>query len=128
MTAEQLYKIGTALVKVAELTEKLIPLLRTIGEGMLESSDEPKKVTTKSKVKALPAPGPEVIETTTPADEPAKEYTLEDVRAVLAEKSRAGHTEAVRELIAKYGADRLSAIDSSKYAALMADAEVIGNE
>ena len=126
MTVEQLNKIGTALVKVAELTEKLIPLLRTIGEGMLVSSDEPKKVTTKSKVKALPAPEPEMIETST--DEPAKEYTLEDVRAVLAEKSRAGHTEAVRELIAKYGADRLSAIDSAKYAALMADAEVIGNE
>ena len=63
----------------------------------------------------------------TQAEEPAKEYTLEDVRAALAEKSRAGHTEAVKELISKYGADRLSAIDPSNYAALMADAEVIGN-
>ena len=123
MTAEQLNKIGTALVKAADLVEKLIPLIRTIGEGMLGAADEPKKVTAKSKAKALPAPEPEVIEA--PADEPAKEYTLEDVRAALAEKSRAGKTDEVKALISKYGADRLSSIDPSNYAALMADAEVI---
>ena len=123
MTAEQLNKIGTALVKAADLVEKLIPLIRTIGEGMLGAADEPKKVTAKSKAKTLPAPEPEVIQA--PADEPAKEYTLEDVRAALAEKSRAGKTDEVKALISKYGADRLSSIDPSNYAALMADAEVI---
>lgn len=123
MTAEQLNKIGTALVKAADLVEKLIPLIRTISEGMLGAAEEPKRVTTKSKAKALPAPEPEVIEA--PTDEPAKEYTLEDVRAALAEKSRAGKTDEVKALISKYGADRLSSIDPSNYAALMADAEVI---
>ena len=67
-----------------------------------------------------------------PAKAPAKEadsaYTLEDVRAVLAEKSRAGHTEAIKALLNKYGAERLSAVDPASYEALMADAEVIGNE
>lgn len=124
MTTEQQQNIGTALVKVADIAEKLIPLIRSIGEGLLEAGEPPKKVT-KAKAKALPAPEPEVVETQ--AEEPAKEYTLEDVRAALAEKSRAGHTEAVKGLISKYGADRLSAIDPSNYAALMADAEVIGN-
>lgn len=124
MTTEQQQNIGTALVKVADIAEKLIPLIRSIGEGLLEVGEPPKKVT-KAKAKALPALEPEVVETQ--AEEPAKEYTLEDVRAALAEKSRAGHTEAVKELISKYGADRLSAIDPSNYAALMADAEVIGN-
>ena len=37
-----------------------------------------------------------------------KPLTLEEVRAVLAEKSRAGHTEEVRELLNKHGADKLS--------------------
>ena len=32
------------------------------------------------------------------------ELTLEQVRAVLADKSRAGHTAAVRDLLQKYGA------------------------
>ena len=36
---------------------------------------------------------------------------LEDVRAVLAEKSRAGHTAAIRTLLQKYSASKLSAVD-----------------
>lgn len=63
---------------------------------------------------------------------PAKEETkpdlkLEDVRAVLAEKSRAGHTAEVRALLKKYGAAKLSEIDPANYEALLQDAEVIGN-
>ena len=52
-----------------------------------------------------------------------KPLTLEEVRAVLAEKSRAGHTEEVRELLNKHGADKLSEIDPAEYAALLAEAE-----
>lgn len=51
--------------------------------------------------------------------------TLEQVRAVLADKSRAGLTDEVRELLKKYGADRLSKVDPSHYADLMKDAEVL---
>lgn len=54
-----------------------------------------------------------------------KPLTLEEVRAVLAEKSRAGHTAEVRELLNKHGADKLSGIDSAEYAALLAEAEVL---
>ena len=54
-----------------------------------------------------------------------KPLTLEEVRAVLAEKSRAGHTAEVRELLNKHGADKLSEIDSAEYAALLAEAEVL---
>jgi hypothetical protein len=62
-------------------------------------------------------PQPEAI---TPA-EPA--LTLEAVRAVLAEKSCAGHTAQIRSLLQKYGADRLSGVDPGNYKALLADAE-----
>jgi hypothetical protein len=58
---------------------------------------------------------------------PKPELKLEDVRAVLAEKSRAGHTAEVRALLQKYGAAKLSEIDPANYEALMKDAEVIGN-
>lgn len=63
-----------------------------------------------------------------PAPEPAPEekpLTLEEVRAVLAEKSRAGHTAQVRELLIRHGADKLSDIDPARYPALLADAEVL---
>lgn len=51
--------------------------------------------------------------------------TLEQVRAVLAEKSRQGHTAEVRSLLQKYGAEKLSAVDPSNYKALLNDAEVL---
>ena len=51
-----------------------------------------------------------------------KTFTLEQVRAVLAEKSQAGFTAQVWELLNKHGAPKLSQIDQVNYAALMADA------
>jgi len=54
-----------------------------------------------------------------------KPLTLEEVRAVLAEKSRSGHTAEVRELLNKHGADKLSGIAPAEYAALLAEAEVL---
>lgn len=62
-------------------------------------------------------------------DEPAPEapaepvLTLEAVRAVLADKSRAGYTAQIRSLLQKYGADKLSGVDPAKYKALLADVE-----
>lgn len=58
---------------------------------------------------------------------PKPELKLEDVRSVLAGKSRAGHTAEVRDLLQKYGATKLSAIDPANYEALMKDAEAIGD-
>ena len=56
-----------------------------------------------------------------------KLITLEMVRSVLAEKSRAGYTANVRALLEKHGAAKLSEINPEKYAALLAEAEVLGN-
>ncbi|EIJ82103.1 rRNA biogenesis protein rrp5 [Bacillus methanolicus PB1] len=52
-----------------------------------------------------------------------KQITLEEVRAVLAEKSHDGFTAEVRALLQKYGASKLSEIDPNKYVALLKDAE-----
>ena len=60
-----------------------------------------------------------------PKDKQEKALTLTDVRKVLAEKSRNGHTAQVKELLIKYGADKLSEIDPSKYAALLTEVEVL---
>lgn len=55
------------------------------------------------------------------------EIKLEDVRAVLAEKSRAGYTAAIRTILQKYGASKLSGVDPKHYEALLKDAEVLDN-
>lgn len=55
------------------------------------------------------------------------QLTLEQVRAVLADKSRMGFTAEIRALLQKYGAVKLSGIDPANYKALVADAEVLGD-
>lgn len=70
---------------------------------------------------ATPVPAPEKPAETAPP----KAITLEEVRAALAEKSRSGKTVAVKELLTKHGANRLSDVDPAEYAALLAEAEVL---
>jgi len=76
---------------------------------------------------AAPNPAPATKPTPAPADPPPKVITLEEVRAVLAEKSHDGFTAEVRGLLEKYGAQKLSGVDPKHYAALLKDAEVLGN-
>ena len=63
----------------------------------------------------------------TPSQEEPKPIKLEAVRAVLAGKSRDGHTAEVRALLERHGASKLSEIDPAEYAALLTEAEGIGN-
>lgn len=49
--------------------------------------------------------------------------TFVQLRSRLSEISRAGHTAEVKELISKYGAEKLSDIAEADYAAVLAEAE-----
>lgn len=52
-----------------------------------------------------------------------KTYEIEDVRKILADKSRLGHTAKIRKFLEKYGAKKLSEIEPSNYNDLVADVE-----
>ena len=54
-----------------------------------------------------------------------QDITLEQVRAILAEKSRAGHSEKIKALIKSRGADKLTEVDPKYYADLIAAAEAL---
>ena len=71
------------------------------------------------------APEAEPVQKAAPSPPKEPAVTLEQVRAVLAEKSHDGKTEAVRELLQKYGAPKLSSVDPKHYPALLKDAEVL---
>lgn len=77
-----------------------------------------------------PAPAGEA-ESQTPEAEPAppaKTYTREEVRGILAEKARAGFREEVKALLTSRGVKQLSEItDPVALAALVTEAESIGN-
>ena len=57
--------------------------------------------------------------------EDKKSVTLEEVRAVLAEKSRTGKTAEVKQLLTNFGVNKLSELDASKYDELLKETEVI---
>lgn len=105
LAIEELHRCGNALIHVAET---LADLLR--AASAFSGSGEPESNSTVISV---------VNE--------SKPLTLEEVRAVLADKSRAGFTADIRNLLKKYGADKLSEVDPAHYTALLADAEVLGN-
>jgi len=98
LVIEELRNAATALCLVAEN-------LSTLFADQAEQSATPMQTTKKVE----------------------KPLTLEAVRAVLAEKSRDGHTADVRALLEKHGAAKLSEINPAKYAQLLADAEALGN-
>lgn len=60
-----------------------------------------------------------------PAKPPKVSVTIEAVRAVLAVKSQSGKQPQVKELILKYGANKLTDIDPARYEALLQEAEAL---
>ena len=60
-------------------------------------------------------------------EEPVKQYSLEDVRAVLAKKAASGFQDEVKELLGKFNAKKLSDINPDDYGKLLKEAEAIGN-
>lgn len=106
------------LLDVIEDIRSLADSLQAVATALGQSNPEDA---------AAPASAPETPPTPAPADPPPKAITLEEVRAVLAERSHDGYTDQVRGLLQKYGAEKLSGVDPKHYAALLKDAEVLGH-
>lgn len=117
---DELRHCGEILIGISDTLREMFS-----GGGETAEAQETPAARPKGKAKATKVAPEQEPEPEKPA-EPEKQLTLADVRAVLAEKSRAGFTEEVKALIAKHGADRLSEVSETEYAALLADAEVLG--
>ena len=77
----------------------------------------------KTEVEPETEPTPPVAE-----EKPAKVYSFEEVRGILAEKARSGFRAEVKALLTAHGFKQLSDItDPSVFAALVAEAEELGN-
>ena len=60
-----------------------------------------------------------------PAPDTAPAIKLEDVRAVLADISRKGHTKEMKALLTEFGAEKLSEVDPSHYPDLLQKAKEV---
>lgn len=108
---DELKKCGEILIGISDTLKEMFST-REDDEPAQPSKERPRENTPSSE--AVPKPEPKAL-------------TLTDVRSVLAEKSRNGFTSEVKELLIKFGAEKLSEIDPTKYPTLLAEAEVIGN-
>lgn len=102
--------------KMSELSQVLSEL-KDCGKTLINIADSLTEIFSSTDDK------PETL--TTPTEESKPEYSFLDVRKKFSEISRAGHTEALKGLLKKYGVEKLSSVDPSKYATLLADAEAI---
>lgn len=93
--------------------------LKKCGETLIDVSDTLREFFSTPEPDSQPEPE-------TVKEEP-KPVTFEQVRAALAKKTRVSkeNTDAIRELLLKHGAGKLSEIKPEEYAVLLKEAEVI---
>ena len=112
--------VGTCSENLIEISENLISISEKVSV-ISKVIDKP-AIETKAKKSA-----PKQIEAKAePVKEAAKEITFTEVRTILAGKSRAGHTADIKKILVSHGAEKLSEIDPSEYAAIVAEVEVLG--
>lgn len=112
-------RLAEELAELRRCGEVLIDISETLTQMFSTDAAQPEPDTPE----LLPETKPEQGKAETP-DKP-KPLTLEEVRPILAEKSRAGHTAAIKELLKKHGSPNLSGIDPAEYPALLAEVEAL---
>lgn len=110
-----------AAAAVIKDIRSLADSLQALVDAMSENAPAEKPAVKATKPKKIAAK--KVAEEPAPKEE--KPLKLEDVRAVLADKSRKGHTAEVKALLVKHGADKLSDVAPEEYASLLAEVEVL---
>ena len=102
----------------------LIEGLRKLSQDATDIATALEGAEAKARKPDEPAPEPEPIK----AETSARVYTYEEVRAILAEKSRTGYRAEVKALLTAHGVKQRSDVtDPEVFAALVAEAEVIGS-
>ena len=106
MTPDKMQQLGDDLARLASAIAKISAELKSVGYAD-HGSGEP-----ESKDDA-------------PDRQKPKQPTLEEVRAILADRASNGHREAVQALIHKHGAKKLSEIDAAAYQSLIEEASAL---
>lgn len=108
--------MSEALLMVAEGYEKIAAGIRKMAEEGQDDQKKKTKTVKKAEVKETPVAD-------TAKDEPG--IDRKTVRTFLTEKSRAGKTSEVKNLISQFGYDKLSDVPDEKLAELYQKAQVL---
>lgn len=104
-----------------DMTPENLEKLKVFCEDTKAAPDKkPAAKTTTSKATKTKAEAKEQESTTEePKTSETKNITLTDVRAVALKLSKAGRSDLLKEIFAKFGATKLSEVPEDKYADLM---------
>lgn len=106
-----------------ELTGSLKTLVQAMKADETEVAEDKTADTPDEKKEQETDKAKEPIEEAKPE---VKNYTLEDVRQALSEKSGAGYTAEVKALLERHGGSKLSQIKQEEYASIMDEVKQIG--
>ena len=111
-------ELSLVLDELAKCGESLIQISNDLKEIFSATADpEPEKDKTAKAKKKEPDLAPE-----------KKALKLEDVRAILTEKTRAGYTNGIKSLLKKHGGSKLSEVPPEEYEALLQEVEVLDHD
>ncbi len=102
------------LLDVVEDMRSLADSIQAVADAMMQSE-------------AQPDTAPKAAETSKPVSKTEKKITIEEVRAVLLPLNQDGYGEQIRAIFKRYGAEKLSGVAESDYAAVIRDAEELKN-
>ena len=128
-------------------TQNLVPLIEELSQNLTaiasmlkadtenaapalaektQSTQTPEKQSPKSKSSTQKKEAAVAADSSADSSEESKAvYTIEQVRAVLAEKSQSGLTAQVKDLLQSFGSVKLSGIDPARYSELIEAAKVL---
>ena len=109
---------GESLVEAAGSMQGFMDALKHCGESLIAASNELEAMFSAPQA-AAPEPAPQ-------AEPETHKVTIEEVRAVLLEKRRAGHTDEIKALLARFNANKLTEVRAEDYGSLLVAAKEIG--
>lgn len=110
---------------IAKLSKTLTILAAEVESVLMQQSAEVPATEVEQKPVEKQEQSPKGTSSKESSKEDKQVVTIEQVRAVMAEKSQAGLTNKVKEVLEKFGAAKLSAVKPEDYEALLAAAMAI---
>ena len=123
--ASDIAKLSKTLTILATELES-VPTQETVTEAVTPKEAEKSQIQPQAQVDSMKTEATGETKSKEPLKESAKApVTIEQVRAVMAEKSQAGLTAKVKEVLEAFGAAKLSAVSPEDYEDLLEAAKAI---
>ncbi len=119
--------MGSELLKMADGFAMVAESIRAMAALQMqenEAADKKKKEKTDTE-KSGKSAKEETADAKSTTDSGKKEVTVEDIRAVLAQKSQDGKSKEIKELLGRFGAVKLSAVKPEDFPVLLQEAQVL---